>query len=415
MRGIEVLVQQAIGKSSGALCLEWPGGKAGDSTAAVRLKMYDRRVLLRLARGEMGRLADDYVEGRLDIDGVVTDVMRIAVDLTRDPLSGSKKGRISEWLHQLRSRRLHQHWFDAESVQAHYDLSDEFFALWLDLLKIYSCAYYRDQGMSLAQAQQAKLEHICAKLLLGPGQRFLDIGAGWGGLLLWAAEHYEIQALGITLSKSQHRYVNRLIDERGLRGRVEMRLLDYRNLDGIECFDRIASVGMFEHVGAGHLSGYFRRLFRLLSPGGLVLNHGISSGGLNVRQLGAGMGDFIEKHIFPGGELLHVSHVIRCLTESGLELLDAENLRPHYVRTLWDWSAALEQRLTTARALIDEGRVRAYRMYLAGSAMGFERGWMSLYQLLAAKPDGCVEGQEMRGAQSAYPFNRRYIYCPAQV
>ncbi|MBL8302126.1 MAG: class I SAM-dependent methyltransferase, partial [Ideonella sp.] len=193
------------------------------------------------------------------------------------------------------------------------------------------------------------------------------------------------------------------------RGRVEMRLLDYRELPDDGGYDRIASIGMVEHVGRARLVDYFRTLHRLLRPGGLLLNHGINAGGLDNDQLGAGMGDFIDRHIFPGGELVHVSRTAQALAAGGLELVDLENLRPHYARTLWAWSEGLERQLAQARALSSEATVRAYRLYLAGCAMSFERGWLSLNQLLAARPDGDAAGGAMRGAQSAYPFNRDYM------
>jgi cyclopropane-fatty-acyl-phospholipid synthase len=246
--------------------------------------------------------------------------------------------------------------------------------------------------------------------MLRKGERFLDIGAGWGGLLLWAAEHYGVRAHGITLSKNQHAHVNRLIAERGLSGRVTMELRDYRDLPEAEPWDKIASIGMFEHVGQAMLPAYFAKIWRLLAPGGLLLNHGITAGGTRNEQLGAGMGDFIERYIFPGGELLHVSHVLEVLSEAGLEALDVENLRPHYARTLWGWSDALEARLDEARSVTPANVVRAYRLYLAGSAMCFEQGWISLYQMLASRPSGRIEGDAMRGAQSAYPFQRGYMY-----
>jgi cyclopropane-fatty-acyl-phospholipid synthase len=223
-------------------------------------------------------------------------------------------------------------------------------------------------------------------------------------------EHYGVNATGITLSQHQHAHVNRLIEERGLAGRVRMQLLDYRALPEDEPFDKIASIGMFEHVGRARLPEYFAKLQRLLTPGGLLLNHGITAGGTRNSQLGAGIGKFVERYIFPGGELLHISHVLSVMAESGWEAVDVENLRPHYARTLWAWSDGLEARLEAAKAASSERVVRAYRLYLAGSAAAFERGWMSLHQVLAARPTGQVQDGPMRGAQSVFPFTRDHLY-----
>lgn len=392
------------------LALEWPGGHAGTDSASVRLVLPDRRSLTWLLDGSIGPIADAYVRGTLDIEGSLDDVMTLAAALAGDPVQRGETARWQRGLRTWRSRHRHQQQRDAQQVRFHYDVCDEFFALWLDPRRVYSCAFYPEPDATLAQAQEAKLDLICRKLRLAPGLRFLDIGAGWGGLLLWAAEHYGVEAVGITLSHNQHAHVNRLIDERGLRGRVEMRLLDYRALDEDSAFDRVASVGMYEHVGQAQLPEYCRTLFRLVRPGGMVLNHGIAAGGLHNDHLGAGIGDFIEQHIFPGGELVHVSHLLTEMADAGLELVDAESLRPHYARTLRAWSEALEDHLDEARDLTSEATVRAYRLYLAGSAVSFEQGWLSLYQLLAIRPDGDLTHGAMSGAQSAYPFDRRYMF-----
>lgn len=413
MASLAAVIDDRLNQLPCRLALEWPGGRSGQSRADVHLKLRHRAGLAWLARGEVGRLADAYVRGEVEIEGSLRDVMALASALAGDPVSSGVRSGWLRWLAEWRSRWRHRPLRDARSVRAHYDLGDEFYALWLDPLRVYSCAYYAEPQMNLAQAQQAKLDLVCRKLLLAPGLRLLDVGVGWGALSIWAAQHYGVHALGITLSRHQQAHVSRLIDEQGLRGQVEVRLLDYRELPAQEGYDRLVSVGMFEHVGRARADHYFARLRGLLRPGGLLLNHAISAGGLHNAQLGAGMGDFIEQHIFPGGELIHVATTAGALARGGLELLDAESLRPHYARTLWAWAEALDAARDRARELTSEATVRAYRLYLAGSAMCFERGWLSLYQLLASRPDGRVEDGPVRGAQSDYPFRRDHL-SPAQ-
>ncbi len=415
-----MLSSLAAGQLPAAMAVRLPQGQTiGPADASVRVELSGWATLARLKAGQIGALAEDFVEGRLNIEGAMRDVMAAVVQLLPDSPLNHATGWGQRLLHRARSLAAHTPGRDAAQIQFHYDVSDAFYALWLDPRRVYSCAYYADAAMSLAQAQEAKLDHICRKLMLRPGERFLDIGAGWGGLLLWAAEHYGVRATGITLSKNQHAHVQGLIDSKGLAGRVQMHLRDYRDLDESQPFDKIASVGMFEHVGHAQMQPYFQKIWRLLVPGGLVMNHGITAGGTTHRELGSGMGEFIEKYIFPDGELLHVSAVLSHLCKAGLEMVDAENLRPHYARTLWDWSDALESKLEPARQVLSadggperaDKTLRAYRLYLAGSAMSFEQGWIALHQLLATRPSGQMDSGPLRGSQSPYPFNRRYMYA----
>ena len=408
MNPFATALENRIATRAPTMAVRLPGGHwLGATNARVRLAMQGWAPLAHLVTGQIGRLAEDHVQGRIELTGSMRDIVNAAAALIdAKPRQASRSG----WFVSLRSRLRHTLAADARQVQFHYDVSDAFYALWLDPRRVYSCAYWPAGVHSLAAAQEAKLDLVCRKLMLRPGERLLDVGAGWGALLLWAAEHYGVQATGITLSKHQHAFVNRLIDERGLTGRVRIELLDYRALPEDQPFDKIASIGMFEHVGRARLGTYFGKLQRLLVPGGLLMNHGITASGTGHHELGAGIGDFVERHIFPGGELLHVAPVLEAMTDAGWEMLDVENLRPHYARTLWAWSDALDARLDDARAITSDGTLRAWRLYLAGSAMAFERGWLSLHQVLAARPSGRVEDGPMRGAQSAYPFSRDHVY-----
>ncbi len=421
------------------LALGLPGGaRLGARDAEVTLVFSRWSSLAALAAGRLGMLATDVVEGRVTLEGAMRPVMQAAASLLPRAPVAHDVGAWGRMLARLRSIAGHTRQRDARQIRFHYDVSDAFYAVWLDPRRVYSCAYFAparsargsDQGsaaparagevaVTLSQAQEAKLDHICRKLMLRPGERFLDIGAGWGGLLVWAAQRYGVQAHGITLSRNQHAYVSRLVQEQGLQGRVRIDLLDYRDLDESAPYDKIASVGMFEHVGQARMPAYFAKIMRLLRPGGLVMNHGITAGRIPPARIDPGLGDFIERYIFPGGELLPVSEVLCHLERSGLEAVDVENLRPHYARTLWAWSDRLESRLDEALRALEAvasprdalRTLRAYRLYLAGCAMAFERGWLSLHQVLAARPTGDVAQGALAGAQSDYPFSRDHLYA----
>jgi cyclopropane-fatty-acyl-phospholipid synthase len=293
--------------------------------------------------------------------------------------------------------------FDSKAVRYHYDVDDDFFGLWLDKRRVYSCAYFRREEDVLELAQEQKLDHICRKLMLRPGERFLDIGCGWGALIMWAAERYKVRATGITLSENQYEYARKRIRESGLDALCEVRLLDYRDVPEDNAYDKIASVGMFEHVGRKNLPVYFGKIFRLLRPGGLVMNHGITLNSVGQHELGSDIGAFIDEYVFPGGELSHISRVVEDMAAQGLESWDVESLRSHYARTLWHWVDRLETNRDAALASVGEKAYRIWRIYMAGSAHAFERGWMSVYQVLAGRP--------FADGRLAVPSTRDYIYA----
>jgi len=274
---------------------------------------------------------------------------------------------------------------DSLAVTYHYNVSNDFYRLWLDERMVYSCAYFTTAGDSLGAAQERKLDYLCRKLRLQKGERLLDIGCGWGGLILHAARHFGAEALGITLSRPQAELANERIRAAGLERRCRVQVLDYREVDEADGFDKLVSVGMFEHVGQRRLEEYFAKAWRLLRPGGVFLNHGIASS--LARPLAPGP-SFICRYVFPDGELLPIATTLRTAEGCGFEIRDLESLREHYLLTLRHWVSRLEDRHAEATRLTDEVTYRVWRIYMAGSAYGFRTGRLNLYQALLAKPAG---------------------------
>lgn len=281
--------------------------------------------------------------------------------------------------------RNHTRQRDRQAVQFHYDLGNDFFRQFLDDDLVYSCAYFGDASTSLEAAQRRKLDTVVRKLHLQPGDRLLDVGCGWGSLVIHAARvHPEVTAVGVTLSRRQVELARRRVAAAGLEDRVEIRLADYREL--AETFDAVASVGMVEHVGSGKLPTYFQCLYDLLVDGGRLLNHGITTGWRPYpRDLEAESNTFVGRHVFPDGGLVPIWHTQQVAHEAGFEVLDVQQLRPHYALTLREWVRRLEANHDAAVAAASEETWRTWRAYMSGSVVGFETGDLGLAQVLLGK------------------------------
>ncbi|MFP6665067.1 MAG: cyclopropane-fatty-acyl-phospholipid synthase family protein [Deltaproteobacteria bacterium] len=271
---------------------------------------------------------------------------------------------------------------DREAIRHHYDISNEFYQLFLDSRMLYTCAWFRDPNASLEQAQRDKLDLVCRKLRLRPGDRLLDIGCGWGSLALWAAEHYGAEVLGVTLAEEQVKFAQARIREAGLEDSCRVEYRDYRDIKQETSFDKIAAIGIIEHIGRENYSSYFAKVHSLLKPDGLFLNHGIT----RMRHWKhTPQWDYLIENVFPGGDLTHISHLIETLEDEHFDILDVENLRPHYARTCALWADRLKQNEAEATALVGEKTCRIWRLYLAASAVAFEQGSIHLHQTLVAK------------------------------
>jgi cyclopropane-fatty-acyl-phospholipid synthase len=357
-------------------------------------------------------LGEAYIYNDFDIFGDILAIFPVAQYLAEKHFSTAEKLRMGSLLLSLPSRahegngggarlpgRPHSKSRDRSAVSYHYDVSNEFYRLWLDPELVYSCAYFKSPEDDIALAQQQKFDYICQKLRLQHGERLLDIGCGWGGLIRHAAQNYGVYATGITLSEQQLTLAQQRIREAGLSSHCEVRLLDYRDAPQLGEFDKLVSVGMVEHVGESALGDYFQSAFRLLRPGGVFLNHGIGRAGNRPRPAEP---TFTDVYVFPDGDLIPIGTTLHCAEEAGFEVRDVENLREHYFLTLCQWLRRLEANADEARRLVGELKYRIWRLYLAGSAYYFQSGKLDLYQSLLVKS---------RDGRSGMPLTREDWYC----
>lgn len=400
------------------------GGVPVQFTLVVARRGALRRMLL--PPSELS-IVDAYISGDLDVEGsleaavalgdaigrrirepaAVRQLTRLifALPVDDDPaINRTRFQRVSDSITRTRRRS------DAEAIEFHYGVGNEFYALWLDPMMQYSCAYFRTGDESIELAQLNKLEHICRKLRLERGDRLLDVGCGWSGLIRYAVRNYGVQALGITLSELQAAWSRERIRAEGLSGRCRVAVRDFRDLPAGEQFDKIVSVGMMEHVPRDEQPSYFASAHSLLRPGGLFLNHCIVSfdqarGERLSAKLAAKVwkrGEFIQQYVFPDGRLVPAAHVIASAEQSGLEVRDVESLREHYALTLRHWIHELERNRETAIDLVGERTYRVWRLYMSAGAQRFDAAKLNIIQTLLSKP--------REDGRSGLPWTREDIY-----
>lgn len=424
---VEPLVRAGLGGALPVRLRCWDGSEINPPGALVRLTFTNPRALRRMlwAPNELG-FARAYVSGDVLIEGDIMEGLT-ALEQVADPDFGpgvvvdssTRRALVKAALRlgvagppprpPAEESRLgglrHSRRRDAQAIAHHYDVGNEFYELVLGPSMTYSCAYYEQEpgpASGLEEAQQAKSDLVAHKLGLKPGMRILDVGCGWGAFVCNAARSYGVEAVGITVSSEQAEYARRRADAEGVGDRVEIRLQDYRDVEGGP-FDAVASIGMSEHVGKAMLPTYSEELFRLLRPGGRLLNHAIS------RRPGPSDGfsrtSFIDRYVFPDGELEPMATMVEAMEEVGFEVRDVESLREHYALTLRAWVANLEASWDRAVELTSPGRARIWRLYMAGSALGFEANRLGVNQVLAVRPDP-------RGG-SRMPLTRASLLAPA--
>lgn len=362
-------------------------------TPKVTLTVKSASALPLLLAPRLDNIGEAYIKGKIDFDGALPDIIDLGYALASN--GAERDGALSKVARYLN----HTKTSDRKAVQYHYDVSNDFYQLWLDENMVYSCAYFENGDEDLATAQLKKIDHILTKLQVQPDHTLLDIGCGWGALVIRAASKFGARCVGVTLSQNQFDLATERVQAAGLADRIEIRLQDYRDVQGQ--FDRISSVGMFEHVGRKNLPLYFEQVRKLLADDGIAMNHGITSTDVADTSSSLGGREFIDRYVFPDGELPHISVALDAAQRGGLEAIDVENLRRHYQHTLELWTANFEAHTEQIRAMIDEEKFRIWRLYLAGCAYAFEHDDAAIYQILCRKA-----GRSAR----ELPWSRRYMY-----
>ena len=400
-QGLDVAFERwaSARKSEGPLPLSvslWTGKSwtfCEASAVRVQIKVLSASAVPYLLTPSLSNLGEAYVEGLFDVEGSLADIVEMAHQLARRSLKPEGMfGRVVR-------RYGHSQRDDKQAIAHHYDVSNAFYKLWLDPNMLYSCAYFESGEESLEQAQIKKLDHILTKIQASPNDRLLDIGCGWGALVIRAAQKFGCRCTGITLSEEQYALATERVQALGLQDRIDIRIQDYREVRGE--FERITSVGMFEHVGVSQLSAYFGKIRELLSDDGVAMNHGITSSDADNGQTAYGGGDFIDKYVFPHGELAHIGTVLTEMQRGGLEAFDVESLRRHYAQTLRYWADGFEANTELIRKMVGEKKYRIWRIYLLGCAQAFEHDEISLFQVICRKSGRSAEH---------LPWSRRYIY-----
>jgi cyclopropane-fatty-acyl-phospholipid synthase len=344
-----------------------------------------------LCNGFMG-FGEAYMAADVEVEGDLQELLRLGIYLGYDRRILSFWQKIRFLAHSLTTRNTLDR--APQNIAHHYDLGDEFYQLFLDQTLTYSCGYFTSERDSLQQAQLNKYEHICRKLKLRSGEKLLDIGCGWGGMLIYAAENYGVNGLGITLSRNQYEWANSKIKELGWQKRIKVALADYREIDGK--FDKFVSIGMFEHVGKAFIPVFMREVSRLLKKEGIGLLH-------TIGKVTESPGDpWVLRYIFPGGYIPNLTEIVREMGLAGFSLLDLENLRLHYAHTLDRWADNYEKNLEKVRQMFDESFVRMWRLFLNASSAGFKYGSSRLYQILFSK-----------GLNNKLPLTRKHLYQDA--